>query len=128
MSISECRDHYYNYYIHGSVGKVTFPNEHKFDKVTDHTLPENGPLSPTLTSPQPPVELTPQEISELGYMPLRDDFERVRLLSVRFNLADVHRNRRPFDIRKKKFWIGVANISLAIDFSYPGLTEMINAF
>lgn len=37
-----------------------------------------GPLSPSLTIPQPPVELTPQEVTELGYMPLRDDFERVR--------------------------------------------------
>ncbi len=36
-----------------------------------------GPLSPSLTVPQPPVELTPQEVTELGYMPLRDDFERV---------------------------------------------------
>ena len=40
-------------------------------------LLRTGPLSPTLTAPLPPVELTLQEQQELGYMPLRDDFERV---------------------------------------------------
>jgi len=39
-----------------------------------------GPLSPSLsTPPLPPLELTPQERTELGYMPLRDDFERVSI-------------------------------------------------
>ena len=36
-----------------------------------------GPLSPSLSAVLPPIELSIQEQQELGYMPLRDDFERV---------------------------------------------------
>lgn len=36
-----------------------------------------GPLSPSITMPLPPLDLPPQEQQELGYMPHRDDFERV---------------------------------------------------
>lgn len=55
---------------------ATFPTELKHHKVVDHTCPDGGPLSPSLTKPSPPVELTLPEQQELGYMPLRDDFER----------------------------------------------------
>ena len=48
-------------------------------KVTDHTGPDIGPLSPSITTPLPPMELSLPEQQELGYMPLRDDFERVRM-------------------------------------------------
>ena len=37
-----------------------------------------GPLSPSLSTTLPSMELTLLEQQELGYMPLRDDFERVR--------------------------------------------------
>ena len=40
-------------------------------------LLHSGPLSPSITTPLPPLELSSQEQQELGYMPLRDDFERV---------------------------------------------------
>lgn len=36
-----------------------------------------GPLSPSLTIPITPLEIGQQQQQELGYMPLRDDFERV---------------------------------------------------
>ena len=38
---------------------------------------EEGPLSPSITTPLPSVDMTSQEQRELGYLPLRDDFERV---------------------------------------------------
>ena len=34
-------------------------------------------LSPTLLHPPEPVEMSVTEQQELGYMPLRDDFEKV---------------------------------------------------
>jgi len=74
-SAEDCKDHYYTFFIHGNIGKVTFKNDIA-NRVTDHTTPDGGPLSPSLTTPLPPMELTLQEQHELGYMPLRDDFER----------------------------------------------------
>ncbi|CAH1785709.1 unnamed protein product [Owenia fusiformis] len=71
----ECRVHYCKYYIDGNMGKATVPKE-KTIKIIDHTCPEGGPLSPSLTEALPPLELTIQEQQELGYLPLRDDFER----------------------------------------------------
>ncbi|XP_070181068.1 transcriptional adapter 2-beta-like [Littorina saxatilis] len=72
---TECEEHYVQYYIHGNIGKATFPSE-STSRVTDHSCPEGGPLSPSITTPLPPLELSLQEQQELGYMPLRDDFER----------------------------------------------------
>ena len=45
----------------------------------DHTSGE-GPLSPSLTMGpgMAPLQLEPEQAAQLGYMPLRDDFERVR--------------------------------------------------
>lgn len=71
----ECEDHYSNYYIRGNIGKATFPSD-SGNKITDHSCPDGGPLSPSITTPLPPLELSLQEQQELGYMPLRDDFER----------------------------------------------------
>lgn len=39
-------------------------------------------LSPTLLHPPEPVEMGITEQQELGYMPLRDDFEKVMLFPV----------------------------------------------
>ncbi|KAL4238991.1 Transcriptional adapter 2-beta [Mactra antiquata] len=66
--------HYSLYYIKGTIGKVTFSSD-PTPKVTDHTCPD-GPLSPSISTPISPLELTIQEQHALGYMPLRDDFER----------------------------------------------------
>ena len=43
-----------------------------------------GPLSPSIAVPVNPLELTIQEQHELGYMPFRDDFERVGYPGVNF--------------------------------------------
>ncbi|CAH1264217.1 transcriptional adapter 2-beta-like isoform X1 [Branchiostoma lanceolatum] len=72
----EVIEFYQERFIHGNLGKSCIPEESPY-KVVDHTSSKDGPLSPSLsTPPQPPAELTLQEQQELGYMPLRDDFER----------------------------------------------------
>ncbi|XP_064623922.1 transcriptional adapter 2-beta-like [Lineus longissimus] len=70
----ECVDHYNSLFILGNIGRATFPEE-TIDKVKDHTS-QDGPLSPALPQVQPAIELSVVEQHELGYMPLRDDFER----------------------------------------------------
>jgi len=42
-------------------------------------------LSPSITEPISPIELSLPEQQELGYMPLRDDFERVSLIDFGWN-------------------------------------------
>jgi hypothetical protein len=55
--------------------------------LSDQTNPDCGPLSPVLTARLPPLDVTPDEAALLGYMPHRDDFERVFIFSVYyFNL------------------------------------------
>ncbi|XP_038601373.1 transcriptional adapter 2-beta [Tachyglossus aculeatus] len=70
----EVMEHYVSMYIHGNLGKAcipaTIPN-----RVTDHTCPGGGPLSPSLTTPLPPLDISVAEQQQLGYMPLRDDYE-----------------------------------------------------
>ncbi|KAJ8308734.1 hypothetical protein KUTeg_013608 [Tegillarca granosa] len=80
-SAEECEEHYNSFYVQGNIGKVTFFPE-RTSYVKDHSCPDGGkytlicPLSPSITLPVNPIELTIQEQQELGYMPLRDDFER----------------------------------------------------
>ncbi|XP_076359159.1 transcriptional adapter 2-beta-like isoform X1 [Tachypleus tridentatus] len=71
----EVCEHYNNLFVYGNIGRATWLSRNGH-QVQDHTCPENGPLSPSLTTPLPPLELSSQEQQELGYMPDRDDFER----------------------------------------------------
>nr|XP_006822133.1 PREDICTED: transcriptional adapter 2-beta-like isoform X2 [Saccoglossus kowalevskii] len=71
----EAMEHYELMYQIGNIGKATIPSNLN-SKVIDHTTPLDGPLSPSLTTPFTPVEMTLAEQHELGYMPFRDDFER----------------------------------------------------
>ncbi|KAL3874367.1 hypothetical protein ACJMK2_037393 [Sinanodonta woodiana] len=71
----ECEEHYVTFYIKGNIGRVSFTSG-SFGHVSDHTCPDGGPLSPSITTPINPLELSIQEQHELGYMPFRDDFER----------------------------------------------------
>lgn len=75
LRVSEVKLHFENHYVAGSMGTSTRIKTRKY-KVTDHTGPVEGPLSPTLTAPLPPVNLSVPEARELGFLPLRDDFER----------------------------------------------------
>lgn len=70
----EVMEHYVSMYIHGNLGKACIPDNIP-NRVTDHTCPSGGPLSPSLTTPLPPLDITLPEQQQLGYMPLRDDYE-----------------------------------------------------
>ncbi|XP_068926329.1 transcriptional adapter 2-beta [Petaurus breviceps papuanus] len=70
----EVMEHYVSMYIHGNLGKACIPDTIP-NRVTDHTCPSGGPLSPSLTTPLPPLDITVAEQQQLGYMPLRDDYE-----------------------------------------------------
>ncbi|KAJ8390270.1 hypothetical protein AAFF_G00108390 [Aldrovandia affinis] len=70
----EVMDHYVSMYIHGNLGKACIPDSIP-NRVTDHTCPSGGPLSPSLTTPLPPLDVSVAEQQQLGYMPLRDDYE-----------------------------------------------------
>ena len=74
----EAKDHYINYYVTGNIGKTTWSTvDNKAFYMKDHTCPNDGPLSPSLTTPLPAItEVGQQEQQTLGYMPKRDDFER----------------------------------------------------
>lgn len=67
-------EHYVAMYIHGNLGKACIPDSIP-NRVTDHTCPSGGPLSPSLTTPLPPLDIALAEQQQLGYMPLRDDYE-----------------------------------------------------
>lgn len=71
----EAKEHYNNMYIIGNIGRSTWSVSPEL-QVIDHTGVDGGPLSPSLTTPLPAIELTNQEQQGLGYMPLRDDFEK----------------------------------------------------
>ncbi|CAI5780460.1 transcriptional adapter 2-beta [Podarcis lilfordi] len=70
----EVMEHYVSMYIHGNLGKACIPDVIP-NRVTDHTCPTGGPLSPSLTMPLPPLDISVAEQQQLGYMPLRDDYE-----------------------------------------------------
>lgn len=70
----EVMKHYVTMYIHGNLGKACIPDNIP-NRVTDHTCPSGGPLSPSLTTPLPPLDISLAEQQQLGYMPLRDDYE-----------------------------------------------------
>ena len=83
---SASRIHYCERFVNGTIGKATWlalPNgllasgESRLVAI-DHTCPDNAPLSPSITSRLPPLAIKTEETIELGYMPQRDDFERVK--------------------------------------------------
>lgn len=70
----ETSEHYNEQFISGIVGQATV--ESFKNKIVDHTTADQEVLSPTLRHPPEPVEMSVTEQQELGYMPLRDDFEK----------------------------------------------------
>ncbi|KAK2083766.1 Transcriptional adapter 2-beta [Saguinus oedipus] len=75
MTPQEMMEHYVSMYIHGNLGKACIPDTIP-NRVTDHTCPSGGPLSPSLTTPLPPLDISvAEQQQQLGYMPLRDDYE-----------------------------------------------------
>lgn len=89
MNFLEAKEQYIARYLEGNIGKYTWPprqrrsssssstSECYTPNLTDQTTSaDHGPLSPDLTSKLPPLDITPEEAQQLGYMPQRDDFER----------------------------------------------------
>lgn len=86
---TEAKKHYVERYVEGPLGQLTWstsgPNEAnqntsniEIQKPVDHTIPsDEGPLSPSLTQRLPPLEISQEEMLQLGYMPYRDDYEKV---------------------------------------------------
>ena len=71
---TESLEHYNDLYINSSIGNATIPPF--INKIVDYTSVSQDILSPTLLHPPEPVEMSAAEQQELGYMPLRDDFEK----------------------------------------------------
>ncbi|XP_014215648.1 transcriptional adapter 2B-like isoform X2 [Copidosoma floridanum] len=75
-SPEEAKDEYIARYLEGNIGKYTWPPTDAYTpNLNDQTESDHGPLSPDLTSRLPPLDITPEEASQIGYMPQRDDFE-----------------------------------------------------
>lgn len=62
----------------GNIGKATW-NEIGTSRpvLFDHTREDKGPLSPDVISRLPPLDVSVEETRQIGYMPHRDDYERV---------------------------------------------------
>nr|CAD7586556.1 unnamed protein product [Timema genevievae] len=74
----EAKDQYVGRYLDGNIGRMTWDaaaglRSHLVDQTNQ---PDNGPLSPAQTARLPPLDATPEEATQLGYRPQRDDFER----------------------------------------------------
>lgn len=91
----ECMQHYHSYYIYGNLGKNTFTTnlKNKLESLPLNNLTSNSTngssehndllkqgLANSTFNPNtvllPPIEMSHEEQRALGYMPLRDDFER----------------------------------------------------
>lgn len=76
-SAEEAKDKYIEKYLDGPVGRQTWlPETYKRPILIDHTSDDTGPLSPAVIKQLPPLEITSEEASHLGYMTNRGDFER----------------------------------------------------
>lgn len=75
---TDARNKYISSYIEGNIGRVSWkPAMERLQLPIEHTTTDTGPLSPTLGSSLPSQPLSLEENTILGYMPHRDDFERV---------------------------------------------------
>lgn len=77
-SPEDAKEEYVNKFLNGTIGRHTWQSSDSIRPyLVDHTIVnDSGPLSQNLTQRLPPLNVTPEEASQLGYMPSRDDFER----------------------------------------------------
>lgn len=72
------KEEYIARYLEGNIGKASWAHLANYRPVLkDHVPEDEGPLSPEVISRLPPLEITPEEATILGYKPHRDDFEGV---------------------------------------------------
>lgn len=81
--MTECKEEYVRRFVKGSIGKNTWAEPlQKYSKSVhverprDHTTPDEGPLSPSLSQRLQPLDIADDEVTQLGYMPNRDDYEK----------------------------------------------------
>uniref|UniRef100_A0A8C4QCU2 Transcriptional adaptor 2B n=1 Tax=Eptatretus burgeri TaxID=7764 RepID=A0A8C4QCU2_EPTBU len=75
QTAAEACNHYLDLYVYGNLGHACIP-EHIPNRMTDHTCQEGNLLSIPSSLPLPPAtEESPSELQQLGYLPLRDDYE-----------------------------------------------------
>ncbi|XP_025833480.1 transcriptional adapter 2B isoform X3 [Agrilus planipennis] len=73
----EVKDEYLRRFLEGNIGKITWTEvANNRPILTEHTVEDKGPLSPTIMSRLPPLDASPEEATQLGYMSRRDDYER----------------------------------------------------
>ncbi|CAH1101444.1 unnamed protein product, partial [Psylliodes chrysocephalus] len=73
----EVKEEYIARYLDGNIGKATLASVTANQlTLTDHVSEDDGPLSPSVTSRLPPLDVTLEEARLLGYKPHRDDYER----------------------------------------------------
>ncbi|XKL62886.1 hypothetical protein PGB90_002719 [Kerria lacca] len=73
----EAKDEYISRFLEGSIGRVMWePAYNLRPHLLDLTIPDDGPLGPAAMTKLPPLDITPEEATLLGYMPQRDDFEK----------------------------------------------------
>ena len=78
VTAKEAEEHYTNYFILGNIGRAVWnQTDTNALSMRDHTCPNDGPLSPGLTTPLPAItDVSQKDEDSLGYLPKRDDFER----------------------------------------------------
>lgn len=69
----EAKSHFEEVYLCKNIGKATLPKT--TSDIPDHSL-HDGCFSPTIAKPPDPIDIPMSEQQEVGYMMLRDDFER----------------------------------------------------
>ncbi|XP_059053222.1 transcriptional adapter 2B isoform X3 [Achroia grisella] len=73
----EAKDEYITRYLEGSIGRATWGNVESTSRPSLHCAErDEGPLGPSAVSRLPPLAITTEEATQLGYMSNRDDFER----------------------------------------------------
>ncbi|KAK7602967.1 hypothetical protein V9T40_002966 [Parthenolecanium corni] len=73
----EAKEEYVNRFLEGSIGRVMWEPAYSFrPHLTDLTIPDDGPLGPAAMAKLPPLDITAEEATSLGYMPQRDDFDK----------------------------------------------------
>lgn len=78
LGLIEAREEYISRFLEGNIGKATWASAaDSRPLLAEISMNDEGPLSPEQINKLPPLDITPEEALQLGYMPLRDDFERV---------------------------------------------------
>lgn len=72
----EVKQEYISRYLEGSIGRHTWGKVKNTRVVHCELEQDKGPLAQEVMSRLPPLDITPEECEQLGYMAHREDFER----------------------------------------------------